>query len=188
MSETTRILHPTVARQIISDLVSEHALEKITEHLSEYCHDALADEDIDMLGPAAWDQALGEIREEIATMGLDCTWGDQSTRVDPTIVAVRKSLIDESYALFDRRKAFYKTIETPAVGTTEFDTYEAMATAGAYAYLLAAILRVASSQMGEGAARDLATLVDAVMEDGTEAIQDANDDLDERAHATAVDQ
>jgi hypothetical protein len=102
---------------------------------------------------------------------------------DVDITEVRKTLIAESYEHYKLCKAYYETIETPAMSTFEFDVYGAIAGASTYAYLLAGVLQIIENRHGSDEAREMAALFDAVREGGTEVLEDVNDDLDEKARA-----
>jgi hypothetical protein len=102
---------------------------------------------------------------------------------DVDITEVRKTLIAESYDLFRLTKAYFETIESPAMSTFEFDVYGAIGAGSTYAYLLAGVLQIIENRHGNDEAREMAALFDAVRDGGTEVLEDVNHDIDERARA-----
>lgn len=78
MSDTSRsrVLHPTVARQIVRDLLDGRAFDAILPKLGDLAYDGISDADV--FGTTAYMQALDEIREEIATATVIVTWDDEA--------------------------------------------------------------------------------------------------------------
>lgn len=101
-----------------------------------------------------------------------------------TVADVRKTLISDSYEYHDR--ATRRIADARAHGELDQDALDAHSAATSYAYLLAALLRIVEDRHGEDEALGMACMVDAVRESGTDVLEDANDDLDERAHVAAV--
>lgn len=106
---------------------------------------------------------------------------------DTTVTGVRKALIAESYEHYMNAKRYFPKLKAGQDPTqADFDAAEGRAAAAAYSYLLAVILREAPSRMGEKAASDLASLIDAVQQDGMLAIEEANVDLEEIVYAESL--
>jgi rubrerythrin len=98
----------------------------------------------------------------------------------PTVTAVRKALIAESYGHLEsikRLTAKHRSGET--LTAAELDLVEALAKAKAYSYLLAAVLRQVEAFWGAAEADEMARLFATVMDTGIEVLEDANDDLDD---------
>lgn len=111
-----------------------------------------------------------------------------TTTDEITVTDVRKALIAESYEHLEsikRLKAKRRAGEWLTPG--EVELIDALATANAYSYLLAFVLRFADERCSADDAEYLARVFDAVMDAGTEALEDANDDLDEQARPGTLD-
>lgn len=103
-----------------------------------------------------------------------------------TTADVRKTLIADSYEYHERATSLIAGARLVGELTEgEHSILDAYSAAEAYAYLLAALLRIVEDRHGEDEALGLACMVDAVRESGTDVLEDANDDLDERAKAAA---
>lgn len=110
---------------------------------------------------------------------------------ETTVEGARKDLIDESYEYHhavstlaaELRQA--TNLTDPADAKRDvIDLYRDLiavnATAAAYAYLLAAVLRIVEEKHGADEGLRLARLFDMVREAGSKVLEDANDDLDQR--------
>jgi hypothetical protein len=96
-----------------------------------------------------------------------------------TVTDIRKTLIADSYEHFDAvKRVMSQAIKTNELTDAEADLADAHNTASAYAYLLAALLRIIEDRHGEDEALGMACMVDAVRESGTDVLEDANHDLD----------
>jgi hypothetical protein len=105
-----------------------------------------------------------------------------------TVTDVRKALIAESYEHFNAvKRVMSRAIKTNKLTDAEADLSDAHNTASAYAYLLAALLRIIEDRHGEDEALGMACMVDAVRESGTDVLEDANRDLDGRPTPTATE-
>jgi hypothetical protein len=103
-----------------------------------------------------------------------------------SVTDVRRALIAESEDFYKRRKPYFASMRadaSPAESGPAFDAYEGLVAAGAYGWLLAAMLRKLSEDHGATYAEDFAALVAEVMESGVDWLEDANDDLAAEAAA-----
>ena len=106
---------------------------------------------------------------------------------DATVTTVRKALIAESYEHLDAmKKLTAKRRAGQALTAAELDLFDALAKVNAYSYFLAGLLRVIDEQHGAEEGRHVAYLIDTVRDVGTEVLEFANDDLDERARGAVA--
>lgn len=103
-----------------------------------------------------------------------------------TVTTVRKALIAESYQhlgaitrLKDKHRGGDK------LTANELDLIDVHAKVNAYSYFLAGLLRIIDETHGAEEAAHVASLIDTVRDVGTEVLEFANDDIDERAQAVA---
>lgn len=101
-----------------------------------------------------------------------------------TVTTVRKALIAESYEhLAAMKQITAKRRRGETLTAPERDLFDALSKVNTYSYLLAAVLRRVEAAQGVAAASEMAQWFDTVMDVGTEALEDANDDLDEQVAA-----
>lgn len=91
-----------------------------------------------------------------------------------TITDIRRELVAESEGCHQRSRHYLAAMKLPTSTHADFDAYEGLATAGAYAWAMAAILRV----IDEGKPEAVASIIEAAVADGTDWLEDANNDLD----------
>lgn len=98
-----------------------------------------------------------------------------------TVTTVRKALIAESYEHRKLRHIYFDVLkgEKPLPDVAPVHAYEALADVGCWEYAVAGMLRRVEAVNPELAA-ELADFAAWVLADGNEAIEDANDDLDEQ--------
>jgi hypothetical protein len=147
----------------------------------------------------AADALINAVREDIKAAVITHTWAAATAEADDPskhhplaqiarecgiIVAdVRKTLIADSYGYHDRANRLIA--DARAHGGLDQDALDAHSAATSYAYLLAALLRIVEDRHGEDEALGMACMVDAVRESGTDVLEDANHDIDERANGVA---
>jgi hypothetical protein len=101
------------------------------------------------------------------------------TTIPASVTDVRRRLVAQSDAYFERRQRYSKAILTGAPTDTDHDAYEGFATAGAYGLLIAGVLGQLEKTPGLGdTAAALADVVAHVMDGGDDCLEDANADLD----------
>jgi hypothetical protein len=136
------------------------------------------------------DALINAVREDIKAAVITHTWAvaaaDTGNPVD--ITAIRSQLVERAAEYSRQRRLFYKAmrkevhIEDIEAGASW--AWEGLATAAVYMHAVAFLLRV-TEQDDPVVAQKLARIVEYVMDAGMEALEDANDDLDKQARATA---
>jgi hypothetical protein len=106
-------------------------------------------------------------------------------RTAPSVTDVRRALTAECDDLADRRLGYLAAIRGVNAIQSDFDAYEALTSAITNGRLVAAILRRLAEDHGEVYAVGLALLAAEATEGGDEALDHANDDLDDDAAVTA---
>lgn len=97
-----------------------------------------------------------------------------------TITDIRRELVAESEGCHQRSRHYMAAMKLPTSTNADFDAYEGLATTSAYAWAMAAILRV----VDEGKPEAVAPIIEAAMADGTDWLEDANSDLNDVSGAT----
>lgn len=114
---------------------------------------------------------------------------DAMTRRVTVVRATREKLITDAHDHLDRRHEHFKTFhgvkEHTPLTDAALDAYAGLVHAGTSAYLIAAMLRVVEAK-DPALALELAEMADYVDDAGIEAIEDANDDLDQRVREGAA--
>jgi hypothetical protein len=95
----------------------------------------------------------------------------------PTVTAVRYALITESTDFHSRRQPYSKTMLDRDASRAVLDAYEGLVAAGSYGWALAAILRLLNEKYGADCAAEVASIVHEVMENGTDGLDEANEDV-----------
>ncbi|ACU71932.1 hypothetical protein Caci_3023 [Catenulispora acidiphila DSM 44928] len=93
------------------------------------------------------------------------------------ITDLRRELVADSHDLCERSKAYLAAMKHSNSTSADFDAFEGLATAGVYAWTLAAVLR-RFVEVHPESAEMLALVIGEVMSSGDDWLEDANDDLD----------
>jgi hypothetical protein len=166
------------SKLLLQTALDQRDADEIRAHLDAVfpvkpANDAAAEE----AGAAPNDPVTDTPRHPLAQIAREC---------GITTADVRKTLIADSYEYHDRATRLIAAARTSReLDEEKRDTLDAHSAATAYAYLLAALLRIVGDRHGEDEALGMACMVDAVRESGTDVLEDANHDIDERANEVA---